>query len=354
MARFLRWPDLISDRKMATNSTDHSQKPLTPDWYVRAAILGTVGAVALCLGVIVSLQHPKVPAHPGATVRNAPVVADIAPLVPWKPAKRVNTKVNATPLREGPYTLEPDAPMLPSDGAFISLLGSGLDPDQFYISQYSNDNSFQGGDWTPDNVVSSSDGVRLDVTPTGKPAKPYALAEVQRTGVYGYGRYETIMRPAKGSGLVTAFFTYTGAHAGNPHEEIDIEFLGKETDVIELNYFHKGKKGHYANIKLPFDASKEDHLYAFDWKPEGISWYVDGKLIYRTPDGDPGIPKTASRIIFSNWTGIPTLRQWHGKPDFGARGSAYYSCISFTPLGQNDRRCADVFRPGTQFPAPLD
>ena len=177
---------------------------------------------------------------------------------------------------------------------------------------------------------------------------------MQLSGLYGYGRYEAIMRPAKGSGLATAFFTYTGPYFGQPHDEIDIEFVGKNTDIVEFNYFRNGKKGQYASIKLPFDAAEEDHLYAFDWKPEGISWYVDGKLVYQTPEGDQNLPTHPGRIYFSNWTGVPALRDWHGKPDFGDRASAYYSCISFTPLGENTRRCADVYKPGTSFPAPID
>ena len=202
-------------------------------------------------------------------------------------------------------------------------------------------------------MVETADGVRLDVTPTGNPASPYALAEVTLNGLYGYGRYEVVMRPAKGSGLVSAFFSYTGPYFGDPHDEIDIEFVGKDMTEVQFNYFHNGKRGHFARIRLPFDASEEDHLYAFDWKPEGISWYIDGELVYSTPKGDPRIPSTPGRIYISNWTGIPAMRQWHGKPDFGDRGSAYYSCISFTPLGENTRRCADMFTPGTQFPAPM-
>ena len=354
MARFLRWPDMKSDPEMATDSTDRNQRHPKPDWYAPTVLLTAVGVLALCIGSILSLRTHQAPPPREPVPHPAQAGAETEPMVPWTPVGKVNSNVNGQPPREGPYTVRPDARMLPSDGAFITLLGNGLDSSQFYISKYHNDDSFQGGDWNPDNVIPSPDGLRLDVTPTGVPAKPYALAEVHKNGRYGYGRYETIMRPGKGSGLVSAFFTYTGPYSGDPHEEIDIEFIGKETDVIELNYFHKGKKGAYASIKLPFDASKEDHLYAFDWKPEGIVWYVDGKEIYRTPDGDPGIPDKPSAIIFSNWTGIPAMRQWHGTPDFGDRGSAYYSCISFTPLGENTRRCADIYKPGTRFPAPIN
>jgi hypothetical protein len=341
---------------MATDTTDHSQTPSPQDWQARNLVLAAVGAFALCLGVFMIAQSHT--SDPSATVTHmrAPVIADMDPVIPWNQEAQVNTFTETEPLREGPYTLLPDAPMLESGDAFIALMGDGMQPDRYIVSAYANDNkhAFQGGDWNPDNVTFGPDGVRLDVTPTGNPAKPYALGEMQIQGTYGYGRYETIMRPSKGSGLVSAFFTYTGPYFGKPHDEIDIEFLGKDTDIIELNYFHNGKTGNHARIKLPFDASEKDHLYAFDWKPEGISWYVDGKLIYKTPEGDKNLPENPGRIIISNWTGKKEMRQWHGAPDFGDRGSAYYSCLSFTPLGENTRRCSDVFEQGTQFPPPLN
>jgi len=335
---------------MATDTTDRSLKNVLQDWQAGAIVAAVVLAFALCVAIFSALRPDPDNSAPSANRLPAPLVADMAPVIPWKPATAVNEQKKIPARREGPYTLMADAPLLESDGAFISVLGNGLTPERFYISQHSNDKGFQGGDWVRENVSEGPDGLRLDVTPTGDPKKPYALAEVQMLGTYGYGRYETIMRPAKGSGLVSAFFTYTGPYFGKPHDEIDIEFVGKDTSIVELNYFHQGKTGSSARIKLPFDAAEEDHLYAFDWKPEGISWYVDGKLIYQTPPNDPQLPKNAGRVVISNWTGKKELQQWHGAPDFGDRGSAYYSCISFTPLGENTRRCSDVFQPGSQFP----
>lgn len=339
---------------MATDTTDRNLKNFLQDWQPGAVVAAVVLAFAICVAIFSALApHPETPATP-ANRAPAPRVADMAPVIPWTPDGSVNAPKKISTHREGPYTLMPDAPLLESDGAFISVLGNGLPQERFYISQHSNDKGFQGGDWVRENVSQGPDGLRLDVTPTGDPKKPYALAEVQMLGSYGYGRYETIMRPAKGSGLVSAFFTYTGPYFGKPHDEIDIEFVGMDTSIVELNYFHKGKTGSSARIKLPFDAAEEDHLYAFDWKPEGISWYVDGKLIYQTAPNDPFVPKNAGRLVISNWTGKKELRQWHGAPDFGDRGSAYYSCISFTPLGENTRRCSDVYKPGSQFPLPAE
>lgn len=334
---------------MSTGTTDHNQKRPAPDWNPRFVVLAALGAFALFIGSLMLIRSHETPTISPVQPHPVTRVADMAPVVPWTPDGTVNTSEKAAPSREGPFTLMPDAPMLKSAGAFITLLGNGLASERFYISDHENKGSFLGGAWVKENVAEGADGVRLDVTGTDIRNK-YKLGEVQLSNRYGYGRYEVIMRPAKGSGLVSAFFTYTGQYFGDPHDEIDIEFVGMSTSIIQLNYFRDGKKGNFANIKLPFDASEEDHLYAFDWKPEGISWYVDGKLIYRTPDGDQRIPRTPGRIYISNWTGIPQMRQWHGKPDFGDRGSAYYSCISFTPLGENTRRCADIYKPGTRFP----
>jgi len=278
-------------------------------------------------------------------------------LEPWTPLETATQSANtiaSSALREGPFTLEPDALMTPSAGGFISLLGDGLNETLFERSAHSNDDSFQAGDWVPENVFSAADGARLDVTATGDRRRPYDLAEVRTRQLYGYGRYEVIMRPARGSGLVSSFFTYTGPYRGDPHDEIDIEFLGEDTTAIHFNYFRNGDRGHYASFALPFDAADADHLYAFDWKPEGLFWYVDGKLLYQTEPGDLGLPRAAAKIYFSNWTGKRKLMKWHGRPDFGDRGSAYYSCVSFTPLGQNTRRCSDIFRAGTHFPEDAD
>ena len=40
----------------------------------------------------------------------------------------------------------------------------------------------------------------------------------------GYGRYEVVMTAAKGNGIISSFFTYTGPYFGDPHDEIDFEF----------------------------------------------------------------------------------------------------------------------------------
>ena len=60
-------------------------------------------------------------------------------------------------------------------------------------------------------------------------AKPYKAGEIYSKQTYKYGCYEVRMKVAKGSGVLSTFFTYkNGSEIGNTFwEEIDIEIFGK-------------------------------------------------------------------------------------------------------------------------------
>jgi len=278
-----------------------------------------------------------------------PVAPAVQPILP------APTPVPATP---APAPRRPLAapikarPKLPSAPGFITLLGDTLNDAFFYRSEYSNPTGHYGGDWSRDNIGQSAAGADLEVRRQPSRSGPYTGGEMKTLKTYGYGRYEVVMRPAKGSGLVSSFFTYTGSYEGNPHDEIDIEFLGLDTSRIHFNYFRNGKTGASATFDLPFDAAEADHLYAFEWAPEGITWYVDGAPYYKTVEGDAYLPTTPGSVIFNVWTGKPFMSAWHGKPTFESGASAHYSCVSFSPIGEDTRACSDLFlprRPSTSY-----
>lgn len=60
---------------------------------------------------------------------------------------------------------------------------------------------------------------------------------------FGYGLYQVRMKPAKNTGIVSSFFTYTGPSDGTPWDEINIEFLGKDTTKVQFNYYTNGVRG---------------------------------------------------------------------------------------------------------------
>ncbi len=228
-------------------------------------------------------------------------------------------------------------------GGFFTRLGSPERDPVFFASRHGNADSFYGGDWKAENIAARSGGAFLEVRREQSGGLPYTAAEMQSSETYRYGRYETIMQPASGSGLVTAFFTYTGPWFGDPHDEIDIEFLGSDTTKIHFNYFKNGKSIKPATFDLPFDAASKPHLYAFEWRPDGITWFVEGEPVYATEPGDKGIPVAAGKVMFSAWTGKPMMAGWHGQPVFRDGAGAQFNCVSFTPLGHDTPKCSDTY-----------
>ncbi|ABI76649.1 putative licheninase [Hyphomonas neptunium ATCC 15444] len=249
-----------------------------------------------------------------------------------------------------PYTPdlpEPKAPATPlnSQESFLTRLETPDADSMLYASNYDVKDSHYGCHWRGENVEKTPSGALLAIHRVKGASQPCTAAEMQTAGHYSYGRYEVIMRPARGSGLVSSFFTYTGGYFGDPHDEIDIEFLGKDTTRIHFNYFRKGKTGADEIFDLPFDAADADRLYAFEWTPEGITWFVEGVPYYTTPAEDSGLPVAPGRVYMNVWAGEPWIEQWTGTPTYRSGAGAHYSCVSFVPLGQKGAGCGDDYTP---------
>ena len=136
----------------------------------------------------------------------------------------------------------------------------------------------------------------------------YVGAEYRTQAKFSYGYYSVSMKAAKCPGVISSFFTYTGW----PWDEIDIEFLGDDTTRVQFNYYTNGQGGHEYVYELGFDASTAFHEYGFDWQPDSITWYVDGKSVDRaTVD----IPSHAGNIMMNLWNVADTNADWAGKFD---------------------------------------
>jgi beta-glucanase (GH16 family) len=59
--------------------------------------------------------------------------------------------------------------------------------------------------------------------------KPYSSGEYRTRDKVSYGTVRARIKPPKGSGVISSLFTYTGPSEGDPWDEIDIEFLGRDT-----------------------------------------------------------------------------------------------------------------------------
>lgn len=131
-------------------------------------------------------------------------------------------------------------------------------------------------------------------------------AEYRSREKYSYGFYSVKMKAARGDGIISSFFTYTG----RPWDEIDIEFLGDDTTRVQFNYYTRGVGHHEYLYDLGFDASEDFHEYAFDWQQDSITWYVDGRAVYRATKN---IPTTAGQIMVNIWNVADESADWAGK-----------------------------------------
>ena len=136
----------------------------------------------------------------------------------------------------------------------------------------------------------------------------YRGAEYRSFTRYSYGYYSVSMKAASCPGVISSFFTYTGW----PWDEIDIEFLGGDTTIVQFNYYTNGVGGHEYFYELGFDASEDYHEYGFDWQPDSITWYVDGKSVYKaTAD----IPSAEGQIMMNIWNVADSNADWAGRFD---------------------------------------
>ena len=175
----------------------------------------------------------------------------------------------------------------------------------------------------PENVL-FQDGIlslKIDQDASGA----YTGGEWRTRDFFGYGYYQVCMKAIKNPGLVTSFFTYTGPSDSNPWDEIDIEFLGKDTTKVQFNYFTDGVGEHEFLYDLGFDASEDFHTYGFDWQKDYITWYVDGKAVYTAIDN---IPVTPGKIMVNVWPGIG-VDDWLGAYDGKTPLHGHYKWISY-------------------------
>ena len=75
-------------------------------------------------------------------------------------------------------------------------------------------------DWSASQIALKN-GVQLSLSPNVKGTNNFLGASFRRETTSHYGRYEVVIQPARGEGVVTGFFSYTGPYYGTRHDEID-------------------------------------------------------------------------------------------------------------------------------------
>jgi GR25 family glycosyltransferase involved in LPS biosynthesis len=163
--------------------------------------------------------------------------------------------------------------------------------------------------FTPGNVTLGDDQtLRLTLRRELTPVRGFTSGALCSRHEYRYGRFVAKVRPARVPGLITGVFL----HRNSPRQEIDIEFVGKDTSEMLVNVFYNpgledarmeyGYRGTPALIDLGFDASEDFHEYTVEWTSTAIRWSVDGRLVYERLEWDPTpIPHLPMQFHFNLW-----------------------------------------------------
>ena len=243
-----------------------------------------------------------------------------------------------------------DAPL---EAEKIIDFANGANPDVLFESDgWSNGDVFNVV-WKKHNVFYGDGIMRLGITEEKATAwiddaeveYSYTAGEARTQNYYHYGDYEVSMKPSANPGTASTFFTCTGPYdtkfvldengeymldengqritVANPHDEIDIEFLGKDTTHVQFNFFVDGKGGNEYMHELGFDASEDFHTYGYRWTETSITWFVDGEPVYKvTTDTSveeaanlrivEKIPQTPGRMLTNYWCGNERAVGWMG------------------------------------------
>lgn len=233
--------------------------------------------------------------------------------------------------------------------SFLETFSEPLSPVDWYLADFDQpqDRIVTGWrteliEYLPPNDLEPMGRLTLSLAP-GKEddLKSFIGAELQRKGFFGFGDYEVYMTAGRGDGMVSSFFTYTGPYFGDPHDEIDFEFLGRDTTHVQLNRFVDGETMQPQLIDLGFDAAETPALYGFEWREDRITWFLNGDEIYEISGEDAGIPTNPSKIMMNIWAGSPGQHDWLKSPAADLSTSATYYCVSFRQPGSDHAECSD-------------
>lgn len=127
---------------------------------------------------------------------------------------------------------------------------------------------------------------------------------IQSEGFFHFGYVEVKMRAAPGQGIISSIVLQS-----QDLDEVDWEWIGGQEGKVQMNYFGKGNTTTYDRmIEAPVATTQtETHTYALDWKPESLTWIIDGKpvrtLNFADANGGRTYPQTPCNVRIGNWPG---------------------------------------------------
>lgn len=116
-----------------------------------------------------------------------------------------------------------------------------------------------------------------------------------------------------GQGLWPAFWLLPTRHESLP--EIDVmEIVGDDPSSLHMNFHYSDEEGNYNRARNTWTSPvplTDWHVFAHDWQPQGLTWYVDGVKHAHYSGDEQYVPDEPMYLIANLAVG----GDWPGAPD---------------------------------------
>lgn len=151
--------------------------------------------------------------------------------------------------------------------------------------------------------------------PSTDSAKDFKGAELRTIDTFLYGRIEARYKATNKEGTLASFFTYFDGTPSDPWasskwNEIDLEILGRYNNSVQFNAITPGQTNHVRANFVNFDPSQDYHIYAFEWTPDYVAWFIDNVEVYRQTGDHILTLSHEQKIMMNIWN--PTAESWAG------------------------------------------
>lgn len=185
-----------------------------------------------------------------------------------------------------------------------------IDGKRWFISDGWTNGAHQNCTWSARAVRADEGVLKLMYVADASGKGQHRCAEIQSHERFLHGTFEARVRTDHDtSGLNAAFFTYIGPVHKQPHDEIDFEILTRNTASVDVNTYVSGEPANHGAVPLDPPADEGWHVFSFQWEPDRIRWFIDGRLVHEATDP---LPVSAQKIFFSHWS-TDTLTEWMGR-----------------------------------------
>lgn len=165
--------------------------------------------------------------------------------------------------------------------------------------------------YSPQNVYQENGLLRIYTEERNTSGKPYTSGAVDTLNKLEllYGRIEIKAKLPKGQGMFPAFWLLPAN--GDALPEIDmVELLGHEPNKIWMVYHWFNNTGVHERAYSYFegtDFSEEFNLFALEWFPEKIVWYINNIEVFYYDLHSPSTPLylNINTAVGGNWPGVP-------------------------------------------------